>query len=75
MIVRKDRPFSPIPGAINGPGDVASIRASLKDAFNIPDDATVTVNGLPVQEGYVLREGDCVEFHNSTFPPAPIPSA
>ena len=43
---------------------VASVRGGLKDAFGIPDDATVTVNGKRVWEGHVLQPGDCLEFHN-----------
>ncbi len=41
---------------------VATIRASLKDAFNIPDEAVPFVNGETVSPAYQLQENDTLEF-------------
>jgi len=41
---------------------VASVRAVLRDAFNIPDDAIAFVNGVCVVPGCQLHENDTLEF-------------
>ena len=56
-----------IHGANDGFFDVAgatvrSLRGSLVDAFNIPDDAIALANGQRVPGGYELRGNDVLEF-------------
>ena len=41
---------------------VASVRAGLKDAFSISEEARATVNGKPVGDDHVLQPGDRLEF-------------
>lgn len=41
---------------------VASVRASLVDAFNIPADAMALVNGNQVDNNYTLQQNDVLEF-------------
>jgi hypothetical protein len=41
---------------------VATVRASLVDAFNIPADALALVNGNQVDNNYVLQQSDVLEF-------------
>ena len=41
---------------------VASVRRSLKTAYNIPDDAQSLIKGKPVSEDYVLKSSDNLEF-------------
>ena len=41
---------------------VATVRDSLKDSFNIPQDAVPFVNGNQVDGTYVLSENDNLEF-------------
>ena len=41
---------------------VASVRASLRDAFNIPDEAVAFVNGESVPPAYRLQANDTLEF-------------
>ena len=41
---------------------VASVRASLVDSFNIPDDAEALVNGVAVLPAYRLNPHDTLEF-------------
>lgn len=41
---------------------VATVRASLLDAFNIPKDAVPFVNGEQVDENYVLQTSQVLEF-------------
>ena len=41
---------------------VATVRASLVDAFNIPGDALAFVNGEQVDANYNLSENDTLEF-------------
>lgn len=45
-----------------GGASVARVRASLTDAFNIPDEAMSFVNGEAVLPGYWLRPHDTLEF-------------
>ena len=56
-----------IHGANDGEFDVAGfplarLRASLVDAFNIPDDAIALANGRRVSLGYVTQAQDVIEF-------------
>lgn len=41
---------------------VSGVRASLVDAFNIPEDAEEFVNGELVGSNYTLKQGDTLEF-------------
>lgn len=41
---------------------VATVRASLVDAFNIPGDAMALVNGVTVDNNYTLKQSDVLEF-------------
>ena len=41
---------------------VASVRASLVDAFNLPDEAIAFVNGESVPPAYTLQANDKLEF-------------
>lgn len=41
---------------------VSTVRDSLKDSFNIPQDAVPFVNGDQVDGTYILRESDNLEF-------------
>jgi hypothetical protein len=41
---------------------VATVRASLVDAFNIPGDALALVNGMQVDNTYTLQQNDVLEF-------------
>ena len=41
---------------------VSEIWKVLEQVFNIPRDAVVTVNGTRVDDTYVVREGDELEF-------------
>lgn len=41
---------------------VKSVRAAVLDAFNVPADAMTFVNGEAVDESYVLKENDTLEF-------------
>lgn len=41
---------------------VGTVRASLVSVFNIPADAQAFVNGKPVEDGYILQDGQQVEF-------------
>lgn len=42
--------------------NVASVRASLVDAFNIPADAQAFVDGEEVNENHVLQKNQTLEF-------------
>ena len=41
---------------------VRGIWKTLEQVLNIPRDAAVTVNGARVEDDYVLRPGDEIEF-------------
>lgn len=41
---------------------VASVRASLRDAFNLPDDAAIFVNSVPVLSDHCLQANETLEF-------------
>ena len=41
---------------------VSEIWKHLEQVFNIPRDAVVTANGTRVDDTYVVREGDELEF-------------
>ncbi len=41
---------------------VSEIWKHLEQVFNIPRDAAVTANGTRVDDTYVVREGDELEF-------------
>lgn len=41
---------------------VRSIAKSLRDAFNIPDDAQALVGGTEVSEDHIVADGETVEF-------------
>ncbi len=41
---------------------VHGIWKALEQVFNIPRDAAVTVNGARVEDDYVVRPGDEIEF-------------
>jgi hypothetical protein len=41
---------------------VRGIWKALEQVLNIPRDAAVTVNGARVEDDYVLRPGDEIEF-------------
>lgn len=41
---------------------VQAVRASLVDSFNIPGDAMALVNGDQVDNNYVLKQNDVLEF-------------
>jgi hypothetical protein len=45
---------------------VASLQASLTDAFNVPEDALAFVNGEQVEPSYRLLPNDTVEFVKQT---------
>jgi len=45
-----------------GGASVASVRASLVDAFNIPDEAIAFINGETVPPTYTLQTNDTLEF-------------
>lgn len=44
---------------------VRSIAKSLRDAFNIPEDAQALVEGTEVNGDYIVADGDTVEFARS----------
>jgi len=44
---------------------VRGIWKVLEQVFNIPRDAAVTVNGSRVEDDYVVRPGDEIEFTKS----------
>lgn len=44
---------------------VATVRASLVTAFNIPGDATAFINGEQVDGNYVLQANEVLEFVKS----------
>jgi hypothetical protein len=65
--LRSSRPVKVIHGANGGLFRVAgvsvsTIRVSLKDAFNLSDDAVILVNGKAVSPAYQLRANDTLEF-------------
>jgi hypothetical protein len=41
---------------------VAQARRALAESLNIPEEARASVSGDNVETGYVLREGDVLEF-------------
>ena len=41
---------------------VGQVRERFADALNIPDGATVTVNGIAVEDGQVIVDGEEVLF-------------
>jgi hypothetical protein len=41
---------------------VGEVRSRFEDAMNIPEDATATVNGIPVEDEQVLVNGEEVLF-------------
>jgi hypothetical protein len=41
---------------------VGEVRERFADALNIPDGATVTVNGVAVDDGQVLVDGEEIVF-------------
>jgi len=42
--------------------NVAKIRKTLKDSLNIPDEAIATISGNNVENNYLLKDGDVLEF-------------
>jgi hypothetical protein len=44
---------------------VRGIWKTLEQVFNIPRDAQVTVNGTRVDDEYVVRPGDEIEFQKA----------
>jgi hypothetical protein len=44
---------------------VRGIWKALEQVFNIPRDAEVTVNGARVDDEYVVRPGDEIEFQKA----------
>lgn len=48
---------------------VSTVRLSLVDAFNIPNDAQSLVNGVQVDDNYVLQSNDVLEmsFQHGAF--------
>jgi hypothetical protein len=44
---------------------VRGIWKALEQVFNIPRDAQVTVNGAKVDDEYVVRPGDEIEFQKA----------
>lgn len=41
---------------------VGSVRKSLRDAFNIPGDASALINGKEVGDDFILASGNSLEF-------------
>ena len=41
---------------------IHGIWKALEQVFNIPRDAAVTVNGVRVEDDYLVRPGDEIEF-------------
>ena len=66
-MVAERRGVKVIHGANDGAFDVAgatvrSLRGSLADAFNLPDDAIAEANGRRVPDSYKIRGDDMLEF-------------
>jgi sulfur carrier protein ThiS len=45
---------------------VSTVRDSLRDAFNIPEDVIALVNHQPVEDTYTLKKNDVLEFIRRT---------